>query len=85
MELNLSEFIRGGAVQSAPPRQPIVWGRATGSAERKSRERNPFYRMPGMICYDAGRVVSGDFYGDAQLTRIEVGGDGVRLIAESLR
>jgi hypothetical protein len=38
-----------------------------------------------MICYDAGRVVSGDFDGDAQLTRIEVGGDGVRLIAESLR
>jgi hypothetical protein len=37
-----------------------------------------------MICYDAGRVVSGDFYGDAQFTRIEVGGDGVRLIAESV-
>jgi hypothetical protein len=36
-----------------------------------------------MICYDAGRVVSGDFYGDAQFTRIGVGGDGVRLIAES--
>ena len=50
---------------------------------RTEIERNPVYRMPGMICFDAGRVASGDFYGDAQLTRIEVGGDGVRLIAES--
>jgi hypothetical protein len=80
MELNLSGFISGGAVRSAPPRRSCVVG---DWVSRTEIERNPVYRMPGMICYDAGRVASGDFYGDAQLTRIGLAATGVRLIAES--
>jgi hypothetical protein len=43
------------------------------------------YRMPAQICYAGLAVIAGDFYGDSQLTSVEVGSDKARIIAESRR
>jgi hypothetical protein len=43
------------------------------------------YRMPATICYAGLATIAGDFYGDAALTRVEVGGEHARIIAESRR
>jgi hypothetical protein len=41
------------------------------------------YRMPATICYAGLAAIAGDFYGDATLTSVEVGGEKARIIAES--
>jgi hypothetical protein len=74
MNLNGVEFDLSAAGRHGPPRPPIVCGWRLG--QQNGIERNPVYWMPGMTCFDAGRVASGDFYGDVQLTLIRFGGGG---------
>ncbi len=43
------------------------------------------FRTPSTYCYAGMAIISGDFNGDAQQTKIEVGGGPARIVAESMR
>ena len=43
------------------------------------------YRTPSTYCYAGMALIAGDFNGDAQQTKVEVGGSAARIVAESVR
>ena len=43
------------------------------------------YRTPSTYCYAGMAIIAGDFNGDAGQTKIEVGGESAKIVAESVR
>jgi hypothetical protein len=43
------------------------------------------FRTPSTYCYAGMALIAGDFNGDAQQTKIEVGGETAKIVAESVR
>jgi len=43
------------------------------------------FRTPSTYCYAGMALIAGDFNGDAGQTKVEVGGESARIVAESIR
>jgi len=43
------------------------------------------FRTPSTYCYAGMAIIAGDFNGDAEQTKVEVGGEQARIVAESIR
>jgi hypothetical protein len=43
------------------------------------------FRTPSSYCYAGMALIAGDFNGDAEQTKVEVGGEQARIVAESIR
>ena len=43
------------------------------------------FRTPSTYCYAGMAILAGDFNGDAGQTKVEVGGESARIVAESIR
>jgi len=43
------------------------------------------FRTPSTYCYAGMALIAGDFNGDAEQTKVEVGGEQARIVAESIR
>ena len=43
------------------------------------------FRTPSTYCYAGMALIAGDFNGDAEQTKVEVGGESARIVAESIR
>jgi hypothetical protein len=43
------------------------------------------FRTPSTYCYAGMAIIAGDFNGDAQQSKVEMGGESARIVAESVR
>jgi len=65
--------------------EPLVCGSSDwidGTEQDGSKSK---FRTPETYCYAGMAVIAGEFNGDAQQTRVEIGGTDARIVAESPR
>jgi hypothetical protein len=69
----------------ASPNAPLLcasgdWMNGTEADGTQSK-----FRTPSTYCYAGLAIIAGDFNGDAEQTKVEVGGEQARIVAESIR
>ncbi len=67
------------------PSAPLTCGAGDWMAGTEADGTQSNFKMPAILCYAGMAVISGDFSGDAQSTRIEFGPDVARILGESRR